>query len=400
MSAAVRATPRGSATLDSGRSWVTAALAFVAMFVAVGTGYSFGALVLPVSRELGVGPGATSGVFAVSVMAFFLVSAPAGILADRFGPRAVVVAGALAMSGGLALTAGAQTLTAVYVGHGGLVGVGMSTAFVPLVAAVGASFRRHRLVAVGVAVSGIGVGTLVMAPVVAGLIGLLGWRAAYFALAVACGLLLAACGLGMPLTHRADDGVAQHSLGSMLTAPPYPSLYLAQGLLAVALFVPFAHLPAFAEDLGSSAVAAAALVGVIGGSSVVGRLALGPVANRWGLIRTYQGCYAAIGASFVAWFVPSAPYPVLLAHAVVFGLGYGGFVALLPGVLAEHFGVAHLGGLLGVVHTSHVFGAAIGPLALGLLVGPVGYVPVALGAMAGGLGGAAVLGRLRRSGAR
>lgn len=73
------------------------------------------------------------------------------------------------------------------------------------------------------------------------------------------------------------------------------------------------------------------------------------MADRVGLLPTYRGCYLAVAVSFSLWFWTAGGYPALVTHAVVFGLGYGGFVTLLPGVVAERFGVQRMGGLLGVL---------------------------------------------------
>ncbi|MGN6575498.1 MAG: MFS transporter [Nocardioides sp.] len=148
-------------------AWLTPLLGFTAMFVTVGLGFSCGVLVVPASRDLATPPGAVSGVFAVTVMVFFLLGAPAGMLADRFGARTVLLAGAVALAGGLALTGAGTDVWMLYVGHGVLVGAAMSTTFIPLTALVSALTLRRRTLAVGVAVSGIGLGTLDMAPLVA-----------------------------------------------------------------------------------------------------------------------------------------------------------------------------------------------------------------------------------------
>lgn len=392
-----RGTGPVAARPDSPAAWATAGLAFAAMFAAVGTGYAYGALLLPLTRDLRIGHGAASGVFSLTVAAFFLAGAPAGALTDRWGPRPVLGLGAAAVGGGLALTAAAQGPAWLYVGHGLLVGAGMSTTFVPLLAVVSASFDRHRSMAVAVAVSGIGIGTLVMAPLVAWLIGRLGWRPAYLVLAVAAAaVLLAAAVLVRPPPDR-PSARGSAPVREVLATRDYRLLYLAQMLLAVALFMPFTHLPAYAESAGTAPVPAAGLVGVVGAASVVGRLALAPVADRVGALRTYRLCFLAVGLSFVPWLAWGG-YPSLVAHAVVFGVGYGGFVALLPGVLAERFGLAGLGSLMGVLYTSNVLGAGIGPLGAGLLVEDHGYWPAGAAGLACGLAGTLLLTRVRRPG--
>ena len=377
---------------DSRRARLTVVIGFAAMFVTVGTGFSYGVLVLPVSRDLGAGQGSVSGVFALTVMVFFLMGAPAGILADRFGTRAILLSGAVAMCAGLLLVATAQDTLTVYVGHGVLVGVAMSSTFIPLTAAVSASFDRHRSLAVGVAVSGIGLGTLVMAPLLASMIREIGWRDTYLALAVTTTAVLLGCGafVTSPRHHSHDAPPMSASTRST----DYRLLFVSQVLLSVAVFTPFAHLPALAEMSGAGPVAAGGLVGIIGAASVVGRLALGPVADRIGLFRTYRLCFAAIGASFALWFWPGGGYPALVIHALVFGMGYGGFVALLPGLVARRFGIGRLGGLLGILYTSHVLGAGLGPLATGLLIARFGYAPAGLAGLGCGLAAAVVLGRL------
>jgi MFS family permease len=396
------------------------ALAFAAMFVSVGTGFSYGALVLPVTRDLDVPQGLAAGVFAVTIMTFFLAGAPAGMVSDRVGARWVLAFGAVVLAGGLALTSRAGSVADLYVGHGVLVGLGMASTFIPLTVVVSASFQRRRTLALGIAVSGIGVGTLVMAPLVAVLIRALGWRAAYLALAVGCGLvlLLAAALVVRPRHHVAHT--EGPPLADTLRTRTYRRLYLAQVLLSVAIFIPFSHLPAYAEEAGSDAVTAAGLVGVIGATSVLGRLALGPVADRIGTLRTYRACFLAVGASFAFWLWPlavAAPgtvlvpgpevpvvadpataYPLLLLHAGLLGIGYGGFVALLPAVLAERFGLAGLGGVLGTMYTANVLGAGLGPLAMGMLIEAYGYAPAGLAGLACGLVATVLLGRVDRPG--
>lgn len=380
--------------VDSRPAWLTVFLGFTAMFVTVGTGFSYGVVVLPASRDLAVGQGSVAGVFAVTVMVFFLMGAPAGMLADRVGTRPVLVLGALAMAAGLLVTARADSLLALHLGHGVLVGAAMSSSFIPLTAVVSALFERHRSVAVGVAVSGIGLGTLVMAPLLATAFRVLGWRETYLTLSLVAGvtLLLCAALLRTPRPRTvAAPGVAEPTRSA-----DYRLMYLSQVLLSVAIFTPFAHLPAYAESAGIAPVTAAGLVGTVGAASVVGRLALGPVASRLGLFRTYRGCFAAIGVSFALWLWPGGGYPALVVHAVVFGVGYGGFVALLPGVVARRFGIERLGGLLGILYTSHVFGAGLGPFATGLLVDRYGYVPAGVAALLCAGSAAVVVGRVGR----
>jgi MFS family permease len=149
--------------------------------------------------------------------------------------------------------------------------------------------------------------------------------------------------------------------------------------------VPFVHLPGYAEAAGVDEVAAAALVGVIGAASIAGRLVLGAVAARTGPLRAFQGCFLAMAASFALWGAGGG-YGMLLAFAVVLGIGYGGFVAIGPAVVADRFGTTRLGGLLGVLYTSAGIGSAVGPPLAGAAIDASGsYTPAIAGCLALGI---------------
>ena len=359
--------PPAQGELDGPAAWRTVAVAFTAMFTTFGIAYSFGAFLLPISSELDTGRGATAVVFSLTTLAFFGLGGLSGPAVDRIGPRRVVLVGAASLGLGLLLTSRATSLWQACVGHGLGVGLAVACCYVPLVAVVGGWFERRRTVAVGVAVSGIGLGTLVSAPAAAALIGAVGWRDAYLVLGAGGVLVLLACA-ALVQPAPVTVGAVSVPLLPRLRSRAYATLYTAGLLLSIALFVPFVHLPSYAESRGSSAVAAAALVGVIGAASIVGRLALGALAGRAGVLRTYQACFVLMAGSFALWLgAPS--YARLVVFAVLLGVGYGGFVALGPPLVAEVFGLQGLGSLLGVLYTSAALGSAVGPPLAGVLIG-------------------------------
>ena len=367
--------------LDGARAWRVVVAAFLAMFTTFGVAYSFGAFLLPMSDALGAGPGATAAVFSLTTLCLFGLGALSGPAVDRFGPRRVLLVGALAMGLGLLLTSRATSLWHAYLGHGLGVGLGVACSYVPLVAVVGGWFSRRRTLAVGIAVSGIGLGTLLVAPLAADLIDRTGWRDAYLVLAAVSTAALVGCALLVRAAPGATSGEAAPLLPRLRT-PTYVRLYVAGLLLSVVLFVPFVHLPAYAASRGAGDVAAATLVGVIGAASIAGRLALGAAAARTGVLRTYQGCFVLMSGSFLLW-LGEPGYLRLAVFAVLLGVGYGGFVALGPALVAELFGLRGLGGLLGVLYTSAAVGSAVGPPAAGAVIGSTGaYLPVVVAALA------------------
>ncbi len=347
------------------------AASFVTLFVLYGVAYSFGAFFKSMALEFRAGPGATSGVFSSTVVIWCALGWPAGHIADRIGARPVIVFGALAMGAGLVLTSLIDRLWLGYLTYGLGVGIGIACGYVPMIAVVGGWFLRRRNTALGLAVAGIGCGTLVVAPICAALIQRLGWRETYVVLGIVSTVVLLACAfiVRQPPVHVAP---MPFSIREAIRTPAFKLLYFSAVLSSMGLFTPFVFLPAFARDHGSSEVAAATLVGLIGGSSVVGRMGLGSLADRIGVVRLYQLCYLVVALSFLLWLVAQS-YAVLVIFALVLGVGYGGYVALSPAVLAHFYGTQRLGTVLGALYSSGGVGVLMGPPVAGFIIGHSGY---------------------------
>ena len=92
------------AALDSPRAWGVVAGAALANVIGFGTVYSFGAFFDAMAAEFGSGRGATALVFSLTILLFFGFGAISGPLADRFGPRTMVLVGAVLFCSGLLAT--------------------------------------------------------------------------------------------------------------------------------------------------------------------------------------------------------------------------------------------------------------------------------------------------------
>lgn len=379
-----------TAALGSAEAWRNVAAAFLSTFVVFGIAYSFGTFFEPMAEEFAAGSGAISLVFSITSFAYFMLGPVTGPLVDRFGPRPVLLTGAVALGIGLTLTSMVEQLWLGYLTYGLGVGIAVACGYVPMVAVVGAWFDRGRGTALGIAVAGIGVGTLAVAPLAAAQIGRFGWRSTYLQFAVVGAVLMvAAAALASKPPVRV--GQAPRRLQTTIRAPAFAALYGSMLLMSIALFVPFVFLPPYAVANGASGVAGGTLVGLIGISSVAGRLGLGVVADRFGRIRVYRLCFVAMASSFTIWLV-ATDYPWLVVFALLFGVGYGGFIALNPAVVAEAFGVVGLGAIVGVLYTSAGIGSLIGPPAAGLLIDATNtYTWAILGAMGCAAAAAVVL---------
>jgi MFS family permease len=316
-------------------------------------------------------------VFSLAGFLYFGLGIVSGPLADRFGPRPLVVSGMVLLGVGLALASAAQNLIEVYAAYGLGVGLGIGCAYVPAIGAVQRWFVRRRGFASGLAVAGIGVGTLVMPPLASLLIGSLGWRGAYLVL----GALALVLGCGMALLVENDprgralnpdgDALAGSSaqadgaaVGEAIRSGRFISLYAACLICSFGVFVPFVHLVPFARDHGIAAPMAALLLSVIGLGSTAGRFFLGTIADRIGRERSLLMMYVGMAASLAIWALSASAWS-LAVFAAVYGVFYGGWVAVLPAVVTDYFGGRNVSGIIGVLYTSVAFGTLIGPSAAG-----------------------------------
>ncbi len=368
-------------------------VAFAVGFVVFGTMYSFGAFFAPMAAEFQAGRAATSALFSITGLVFYLAGSVTGHLGDRFGPAVMTGLGAVVMGSGLALTGFAGQIWTGYLTYGIGIGVGAACAYTPTLAVLGGWFVRHRNAALGVAAAGTGCGMLVLPPLTAALIGRYGWRTTSLILGLGCAALLALAAAVVrpppPVAGAAAGG--QRSLGKVVRSREFLLLYASWVLATMALFVPLVYLPAYAAARGAGEVAGSALLSVLGGVSVLGRLGTGALGERIGTARLFKASVLLMAASYLLWLVAPS-YAWLVAFAAALGLGYGLRIALMPAVLIELFGVRSLGAILGAFFTASGVAAVLGPLLAGLVVDATGSHEwgIVFALLAGALGFAAV----------
>src|SRR6202043_3558643 len=120
----------------------------------------------------------------------------------------------------------------------------------------------------------------------------------------------------------------------------------------------------YAQDHGVASSSAVLLLGVIGVGSTGGRFFLGGLAGRVGRQLSLLLMVTGMALALAIWVV-SANVWSLAAFAFIYGVFYGGWVAVLPAVVMDLFGGRNVSGLIGILYTSVAFGTLIGPSAAG-----------------------------------
>ncbi|WDZ75264.1 MFS transporter [Ensifer adhaerens] len=381
--------------------WVVVAAAFTVTFVGFGSAYTFSAFVEPLQRDFDASRGSVSLVFSLAGFLYFGLGIVSGPLADRWGARRLAMLGMLLVGLGLALASQARSIAEVYAAYSLGIGLGVGLAYVPVIGTVQRWFVARRGLASGLAVSGIGVGTLVMPPLATWLVASLGWRETYLVL----GALAALLGIGMstlivdsPKDRGTGPDGAPIAIQATAKAPSgvpmreairtrrFIGLYAACLLSAFGVFVPFVHLVPYALDHGLTQASAVMLLGTIGVGSTLGRFLLGSLADRMGRQVFLVAMFAGMAASLAFWAFAGSFLPLAI-FALTFGVVYGGWVAILPAVVMDYFGGRHVGSIIGALYTSVAIGTLVGPSAAGFAFDfSHSYtLPILAGALANGL---------------
>lgn len=376
--------------------WVIVAAAFSVLFVTYGVQYSFGLFFAALAVEFGSSRAALAGIFSLYAGAYAFCGLFAGRLTDRWGPRRVVACGGLLLGLGLALSGTVRSIGPLYATYL-VAALGMSTAYVPCTATVSRWFTARRGLAVGVAMSGAGVGLFAFPPAAALLVARAGWRLAYLVLGLGvAGALLALSRLFA--TDPAARGLAPYGgaggaaagaaaeswpVARAIRHPSFAALVSVYTLTWIPVFMPLVHLVPFAGDLGLDPVTGASALSTLGVGSLLGRLGVGALSDLIGR-RPALGLSLVLQTLGFAGLAQTRGAGELLVAAFVYGLAYGGITALMPALVADFFGPGHAGSLVGLI-----FGIAGPPAALGPVLGGVLFDRT--GSYAWAFGGGALL---------
>jgi len=245
-------------------------------------------------------------------------------------------------------------------------------------------FIERRGLALGLTVSGIGVGTFIWSPFVNYLIYHHGWRTAYTAMGILTMLVLFLAatvmavpeekGMVQPREPSDPDGgtgrpfPGKGHLREIIRNPDLWLISLFQFLFNVGLFFIFVHLVPFSIQIGIPRAAAAAALGLMGGLSVLGRIITPVVIERkmearWdkGLI----GC-AACSALMLLWLTQVNVLWMLYVFVVLMGYFYGSWIPSVVALTGSRFELKHLGTVLGITQIG-LLGGMVGPLVGGFV---------------------------------
>lgn len=367
--------------------WYIVVAGMVCLFINAGMGfYALPVFFVELSDAFGWGMGRTNVGIAITMVLGGLISPLIGMLLPKYGPKRLIIAGALIMSVSFVLFSLMQTLWQYYLICLALAVSWTLTGTMPTSYSVSDWFEKKRGKAIGIMMVGVGLGGLCVVPLTRLLIDSLGWQATFIVYAVATSAIIAPVAA---LTYKRrpaelgvypngelpdEDGGSNAEETARPTASPAHNWTLREAVRTrafwiismVFIFATFGQTGLlinqvkYFETIGISPERAAFALGFCAMLGIFGKLFFGAMADRCPARYAMALSFGlqAVG-TFILLFTPALGSPFWFV--IVWGFSMGGVIALEPLIVAECFGMKSFGVILGMIYVATTVGAASGP---------------------------------------
>jgi len=354
--------------MERSYGWVIVGAGALMGCVAIGALFSLAVFLQPMSEATGWSRTGISSAMTLDFLTMGVAAFGWGALSDRFGPRIVVLSGALLLGLGLALASRATSLLEFQLIYGIVVGVAAGAVFAPMIATVTGWFDRHRSLAVSLVSAGMGVAPMTISPFAQWLISAHDWRTAMLTIAIGAWVLLVPAAL---LVRRPPEDMAASAgtpaeggeamtVGQALRSPQFIVLSLTFFCCCAAHSGPIFHTVSYALACGLPAMTAVTIYSVEGLAGLGGRILFGLMGDRFGARRVVVVglMVQAVGAGSYYFTRDAGEF---YAVAVLFGMAYGGVMPLYAVLAREYFPMRIMGTVFGGAAMISSLGMALGP---------------------------------------
>ena len=390
--------------------WIIVACSLVTyMIVWGGVWYSFSVFYNIFVRDYHWGKGETAGVFSLCVSLVFVSGPIVGRLFDRYGPGRILPAAALFLAINLLLCSRIHSLMEFYLFYGIGCGIGMSLLlFTTQTSVISRWFQVYRGTALGLALSGAGMGMLILVPLVQSIVADFGWQTAFLLLSLLVFLVVFPMNLflvrfpaegeidfekGFPfislrkrraLRVKAIDKswVSKvWTLREALKTRQFWYLYFA-GMSGTVLVVQttFSHFILMTTEAGFSAALSSKMFGLSGILGTAGFLFWGRLADQIGRewAHTLGSSCLFLGLFLLFLMKWISIIPIFIFFAALFGFGYGSRATLSQSICADLFQGPYFSSIFGMYQVSLAVGI-FGPWIAGVVSERIdSYQPIIL----------------------
>lgn len=348
------------------------AYAWVRLFVAlaIGTVGSVGmwsvVVALPaVQTEFAVARADASVPFTLTMIGFGVGSIAMGKVADRFSIMIATITGAVLLVIGYIASSFAPSLWLFAVASG-VIGIGASAGFAPLLADISHWFTKRRGIAVTLVACGNYISGTLWPALIQHSIASSGWRTTSFAIGVLCFAVIVPLSfmLRRRIAIRAETAESVAARGARVSLGISQNALMALVCIAgvaccVAMSMPQVHIVAYCGDLGYGVARGAEMLSMMLGFGIISRIASGFIADRIGGVGTLLLGSGLQGVALFLYLFFDGLGSLYVISAL-FGLFQGGIVPMYAIIIREYFPAEEAGTRVGVAIFATIFGMAFG----------------------------------------
>ena len=353
---------------------------FIIAVAVEGLLFSFGVFFKPLLSEFGWTRAMTSGAMSLGSVLRIPMSIVSGRLTDKLGSRVMLTACGFFLGLGYLLMSQINALWHLYLFYGGMVAIGMSCYWVPLISIIPRWFVSRRGLMMGIVACGIGVGQLIYPPLADWLIYSYGWRISYLVTGgVSMGLIVLCAQFIKPapeqeiiLPRVKNDIGRQNTVAKVEGFSTHQVIRTKQFWMLCAIFLPWmycvsttiVHIVIHAIGVGMSSASAAGIISVVGIAGITARLVFGRLADKVGIKPVLIFSFTLFTFAFL-WLLVASGTWMLYLFAVMFGIAYATFELLHSPTIAQVFGLSSLGSISGDIFAVSLLGFILGPVLTG-----------------------------------
>jgi len=361
---------RSSSTFGHTRTILIGAA--VLLSLGMGLRQSLGLFLTPVTRDLAVTATQFTLAIAIQNIVWGLSQAPVGAIADRFGLRITMMAGAAIYVVGLGVMAAAGGAPALFV-SGALIGVALSctASSLALTAVARAVSEARRSTMLGIVAATGSLGTLLVPLGTQGLLANYAWQIGALFFVVLAALMLPAAfwagGADRIGGHGASRTTMREVIGQAARHRPFLVMSGAYFVCGLNLVFLTTHLPAYLAICGQDPMLSAEALAVIGGTNCIGSLTAGWLGGKYPKHILLGLLYILRAFVFTAYFMMPPTPASTLVFAAAMGMLWLSVAPLVSGLVAEMFGTRYMATLLGISFVMHQVGSSLGAWGGGLI---------------------------------
>lgn len=359
--------------------------------------YAWSVFIKPLNAEFGWNRAEIAIAFAIACLIFGLMTFPAGRLSDRFGPRIVVLTGAVILGIGFIASGFITSKFQLYISYGVIAGFGGGLIYLPPIATAPKWWPDRKGLATGLSVVGLGLGSFIMAPLATYIIHNYGWRNVFIYVGIAMALMavIASFCLKVPPAGWKPEGwsppeekdsnnntTRDFTHEETMRSPQFWLLYVAYFCGAFAGLMVIGHIVGHGIDQGLEPMIAAGAASWLAIMNAVTRVLTGIIADKVGTRISFVGVFILQVVAMALLYPAGQTYWALWAVAAFIGWNYGAMFTLFPATTLQYFGQSAQGSNYGLLFTSWGFAGFAGPYVGGWLKDATGtyYMPFIVGA--------------------